>query len=151
MVSVISKQTGAFIHVLFLERIDANGSEVIEMGFKNSSLKMVFDNLSLVLLTIFQVLALYFASLRLYKALHQQRRPQSLSDSTKVKAMQIRGLGWIVAGLSLGTIEVAVGFASGGFAIAMARRALRFLSRICLLLGVIQGYVVFPIVLNFCL
>lgn len=130
------------IHRGFLETEVIGGSKEIVMGFTNKSLKNIFDDLSLVLLVLFLAIALCFASSRLRKAQHQSRRPHSVSDSNKVKTLRTRWLVWIVGGLFIGTVEVAIGFVSGGFAVAMARRSLRFLGRTCLLFGIIQGYVV---------
>lgn len=57
------------------------------------------------------------------------------------EAHLFKGIVWICIGLKLGAIESVIGFANIGFAGAMSRRLLRFLSRGFLTVGLAKGYV----------
>lgn len=51
----------------------------------------------------------------------------------------IKGLGWLAAGIKLGAIEALLGFIPGSFELLLARRLVRLLSRVFLIVGVIKG------------
>ncbi|GBE89786.1 predicted protein [Sparassis crispa] len=111
---------------------------MVAVGFTNNSAHTVFDIVTLALLVLYQGIHLCVALHRLNKAF-RQRRSEATPDGIQVKTHLFHGLLWIIAGFLLGTVEVLVGFASGGYAVVLTRRILRLLGRACLIIGVING------------
>ncbi|PCH36870.1 hypothetical protein WOLCODRAFT_167158 [Wolfiporia cocos MD-104 SS10] len=131
---VASNELGSFVSISY--RI-LNG--VLSVGFTNQSIHNGFDDLTLALLTAYQLLVVLIAVYRLGKAFSYRREIQAMPEGAEVKAHLFHGLGWIVAGLVVSAVETMIGFAGGGFALALTRRILLFLGRAGLIIGVING------------
>ena len=111
----------------------------ILIGFttqRNFSVNAFFSSLSLALVTLFQATIFLITAFRLITAIFNQRRFENLGqDATHM----INGIAWLSVGMKLGAVESVVGFAGGSFEIVLTRRFLRFLSRACIVLGIVKG------------
>jgi len=117
------------------------GQTMIAIGFtgKNEeSIWTFFTSLTLALLVVYQAAVFCLAFFRLVQALLHQRKIENKGSD---KAHFINGIGWISAAAKLGAVETVVGFGGGDFGIDMTRRILRMLSRACMCIGVVKGYV----------
>ncbi|KAI0922800.1 hypothetical protein AcW1_002639 [Taiwanofungus camphoratus] len=131
---VAANEVASFVSISY--RLFGN---TVAVGFLNEGVHVGFDSITLGLLTAFQVAACGIAFYRLHKAFVSRRSVVAAQDEKEVKAHLFHGLGWIAAGLTLGTVETVIGFAQGGFVFAITRRVLRFLGRACLIVGVGNG------------
>lgn len=114
----------------------------IAVGFTNDAVRTFLDSFVLVLLVVFQVTCFSVAFLRLFKAFTSQRRNEKEADLASEHEVHLfNGLGWIAGGIILGALDSVIGFAGGGYGGAITRRVLRFLSRACLVIGVVKGCV----------
>ncbi|PIL28974.1 hypothetical protein GSI_09021 [Ganoderma sinense ZZ0214-1] len=136
---VVLNELGSFIGITY--RQFGGGSSPIELGvgFSNTTAEMFISSVTLVLLTAFQATNFCIAFYRLVRALSHQRTLDASQQEKEMEAHLFRGLGWIVAGMKLGAIETVIGFAQGGFGIALTRRILRLLSHACLIIGIVKG------------
>jgi hypothetical protein len=104
----------------------------------SNSLWLSLSQLSLGLYANYQCLAALLAVYRLFTACFDQRRIDT--DNTD-ECHFFNGTGWIALGIGLGAVECIVGFAAGGFAIPLSRRILRLISRACIIIGALKGWV----------
>ncbi|OBZ77121.1 hypothetical protein A0H81_03158 [Grifola frondosa] len=118
---VASNELGSLFSISYRTLVGVGKSSTLVVGFTNE-LAMIFC----------------IAFFRLYRALSHQRNIEEAPRS-EVEAYLFRGLGWIVVGMKLGAIETVVGFAQGGFTVALIRRILRLLGRGCLIIGILKG------------
>lgn len=110
------------------------------VGFTNDTVRIFLDSVVLVLLVAFQATCFCVAFLRLIKAFINQRRIETSSDGGSEQEVHLfNGLGWMAGGIKLGALDAVIGFAGGGYGGAITRRILRFLSRACLVIGVVKG------------
>jgi len=122
----------------------ASNQSYIAIGFLNKHNEMIwtfFTSFTLALLTAFQVIIFCLVFLRLIQAILNQKRFESNEEEDK--AHLVRGTGWISAATKLGAVETMIGFAGGGFGVALTRRILRLLGRACLCIGTVKGYVIY--------
>ena len=117
----------------------------LEVGFSthfHQRLSLFFSATCLVLLTLFQLLLFMLAFVRLARGFIDERRIESArreNPSGREEIHLFRGVGWLTAGLKLGAIESAVGFANTSFGVAITRRTLRLFSRGTVIIGVMKG------------
>ncbi|KAH9848519.1 hypothetical protein C2E23DRAFT_843281 [Lenzites betulinus] len=136
---LVLNEVGSFISISYRSFGGQDGTPVVlGVGFTNSTIETALSDVTLGLLTAFQALNFCIAFFRLVKAFSHHRTLES-TEKKELEAHVFRGLGWIVAGLKLGAIETAIGFAQGGFAIAFARRLIRMLAHACLIIGIVKG------------
>ncbi|KZT28303.1 hypothetical protein NEOLEDRAFT_1145915 [Neolentinus lepideus HHB14362 ss-1] len=134
---------GSFIGIsyTFLPSQTNPSTRLLAIGFANDTDHMlwtIFSRLALALLTIYQALVFCVVFYRLVKSFVNQRRIETSGDSDH-SVVLIKGLGWLAIGLKVGAIETILGFALDGFGAPITRRILRFLSRACLIIGVVKG------------
>ncbi|TFK31840.1 hypothetical protein BDQ12DRAFT_739753 [Crucibulum laeve] len=137
---VLLNATASFVGVTIREvRFGQGAPLTLSIGFaskKDETLWFFFTSLTLALFTVFQATIFCFAFYRLIQALISQRRIETNATDA---AHLFKGIGWINAAIKLGAIETVVGFAGGGFSIALTRRIIRFLARAFLCIGLAKG------------
>lgn len=111
---------------------------VIDFTNKNESLWLSLCQLSLALYTSYQCLTAFLALYRLCTALFDQLR---IDTNNTDERHFFNGTGWIAFGITVGAVEGIIGFAAGGFAIPLSRRILRLVSRVCMIVGTLKGWV----------
>lgn len=133
----------------FLGNLSTPGRRpILAVGFLDTTAELlwtIFSDIALSLLTLYQAVSFVLFLSRAVGVLQSQRRLEA--SGNQVESHSLRGVFYMAAGLNLGIVETAVGFAEGGFELALARRILRFLSRAFLIIGFIKGFVT----LAFCL
>ncbi|KAL4251047.1 hypothetical protein ABKN59_006225 [Abortiporus biennis] len=117
---------------------NADGSPLVVVQLTDRHVRTFLNSFTLVLLVIYQALNFCVALVRLVKAIINQRRIEA-SPVPEKEVQSFNGLGWICVGIKLGAIEPLIGFAAGGFGEVLTRRIFRFLSRACLIIGIIKG------------
>ncbi|KAF8153071.1 hypothetical protein B0H34DRAFT_800323 [Crassisporium funariophilum] len=137
---VIFNEIASFVGVSIRNTsLGKTAESVIAIGFtgkKEEGLWTFFTSLTLALLTGFQAIVFCFAFFRLTQAILNQRRIEGKGNDA---AHLIKGIGWISGALKIGAVETVVGFAGGGFEVALTRRILRFFARAFLCIGVAKG------------
>ncbi|CDO72130.1 hypothetical protein BN946_scf184962.g73 [Trametes cinnabarina] len=137
---VLLNELGSFVGITYRSFGGNNGVPLLlGVGFTDSTAEMFLSTVTLVLLTAFQALNFSVAFFRLVVVLMHKRNIESSGKPKELETHVFRGLGWLVVGLKLGAIETVIGFAQGGFGVAMARRVLRFLVHACLIVGILKG------------
>ncbi|KZT08137.1 uncharacterized protein LAESUDRAFT_77405 [Laetiporus sulphureus 93-53] len=134
---IAANELASFVSISY--RIFGN---TVEVGFVDQATHIGFDSLTLGLLIVFQMIVFTIAFYRLEKAFENRRNikvANRTGNGAALKAHLFNGLGWIVAGTLLGSIESMVGLAEGGFALALTRRILRLLGHSSLIIGVFNG------------
>lgn len=107
--------------------------------YDEETLHVFFNSLTLILLVIFQALNFCACFYRLLQAMVDQRRIDTTAHGNDNERHLFNGIGWIALGIKLGAIESVIGFASGDYSLVLTRRILRFLSRACLIIGIVKG------------
>lgn len=107
---------------------------------RDESFWLVFTSLTLGILTAFQATIFCFIVYRLVFILARRN-----SEQYDAASHEVRGIVWVSAGVKIGALESLLGFAGGSFGIALARRIMRFSSRVCLCIGLSMRYVFFVI------
>ncbi|KAI9056412.1 hypothetical protein FKP32DRAFT_1586196 [Trametes sanguinea] len=137
---ILFNELGSFVGISYRTFGGENGIPLIlGVGFTDPTPEMFLSSVALVLLTAFQAANFCIAFYRLVTAIIHQRNIETSANQKEIEAHLFRGLCWLVVGLKLGAIETVIGFAQGGFAVAMARRILRFLSHAFLIVGILKG------------
>ncbi|KIK97303.1 hypothetical protein PAXRUDRAFT_825062 [Paxillus rubicundulus Ve08.2h10] len=113
-----------------------NQQPVIYLTHNNESLWLSLNQFLLALYTTLQILFFFFAFYRLAKVSLDRRR----IELTHLDEHHVfHGIPWVATGIGLGIIETLAGFASGGFAVALARRIIRLVARTVLMVGLLKG------------
>src|SRR5260221_483483 len=99
---------------------------------------------SLALLAIYQTITFLLFFMRLASCFLEQRHIEVRAAAER-EGILFRGIGWLVIGMKISSIETAIGFASTSFGIILTRRILRMLGRACIVIGVVKGFVRFPL------
>ncbi|KAH9928006.1 uncharacterized protein BXZ73DRAFT_48551 [Epithele typhae] len=137
---LIMNELGSFIGITYRAFGGTNGQPLaLGVGFSSGETEMFMSSVTLVLLAAYQAINFVIAFYRLLSALSFQRSLETREKTSEEKTTLFRGLGWLVVGTKLGAIETVIGFAQGGFAVALTRRLLRMLSRGCLIIGLLKG------------
>jgi hypothetical protein len=112
---------------------------ILIIGFRSQGAQVLwtfFSSLTIALLTIYQAINFVLTFYQLIRVFVDQSR---IEASQSDEAHLFQGIGWIAVGIKLGAIESVIAFAPSGFGGALTRRALRFLGRACLTIGVVKG------------
>ncbi|EPQ51754.1 hypothetical protein GLOTRDRAFT_132572 [Gloeophyllum trabeum ATCC 11539] len=140
---IVADLVGSFIGVsyTFLPNPANPAERLLAVGFasdRDQTLWNFFSSFALALLTAYQALAFCVVFFRLVKSFVDQRSIET-SGQGDHQVVLFKGLGWLAIGLKLGAVETIVGFARDGFGVPLVRRILRFLSRACIIIGVVKG------------
>ncbi|KIM41461.1 hypothetical protein M413DRAFT_445461 [Hebeloma cylindrosporum] len=139
---IIFNEVASFIGVMILNISPPPEGVIrpnIASGFtsnRDESLWVFFTSLTLALLTVFQATISCLTFFRLVRAISRQRHIETEGSE---KSYFINGTAWVCAAAKFGIVETIIGFAGGGFGIALTRRIMRMLSRACLCIGVVKG------------
>jgi hypothetical protein len=135
----VSNELGSFLGITRGVGPDSQGKETLVIGFRDDRdhlLWTFFTSLNLALFTCYQAIVWTQSFYRLILALIDQRR---IEDENRDERHFFRGTGWISAGIKVGVVETAVGFANASFGLALLRRILRFVSRALIIIGLTRG------------
>ena len=105
----------------------------------------LFGSAGLAIFILYQFITFILACFRTFRHLIQNSSSTfAITRSEREKAKRgrsLRGLGWMLAGIKLGAIEVLIGYIPSGFEQSLSRRLVRLLARAMLAWGVYKGYV----------
>lgn len=103
----------------------------------------LFGSAGLAIFILYQFITFLLASFRTFRHFIQNSSSTfaiTRSEREKVeRGRSLRGLGWLLAGIKLGAIEVLIGYIPNGFEQSLSRRLLRLLARAMLAWGVYKG------------
>lgn len=139
---IVFNELGSLLGVSHRSLITAGRAPILAVGFSNDTfqhISLFFSSATLVLLVLFQATLFTLTFVRVIRAFIDERRFEEIHRGSAEQIHLFRGLGWLSAGLKLGTIESIVGFAETCFAIVLARRLLRLFGRGAVIIGVIKG------------
>ncbi|KIY67546.1 hypothetical protein CYLTODRAFT_454361 [Cylindrobasidium torrendii FP15055 ss-10] len=114
--------------LLDIHRSRSSGRVVV--GFRNGQDQSVETSLTLAAFATYQAMSFALVFSRLIKAILTQKSSEKY---------QVKGTGWITAGVKIGAIETVVGFAEAAFPEVLSRRILRLIGRACIVTGIIKG------------
>lgn len=111
------------------------------LGFKyaDNMVNTFMNSLTLVILAFVQATGFLSCLVRIIKAILEKTRIERTENGNDNEAVLLNGLGWMAAGIKFGFVEAIIGFVGGSFCMIMVRRGLRFLSRACLIIGIVKG------------
>ena len=123
---------------------DILGNRVLAIGFRGSGEQAVwqfFNSVTLAMLLTFQAVVFFLSFYHFIKPFVSRNSAKDTEGDLKPKPYLHKGIGWIALGVKLGAIETLLGFVDGHYNIIIARRVLRLVSRACMIIAVLTGYV----------
>ncbi|KAI0342457.1 hypothetical protein BDW22DRAFT_1429292 [Trametopsis cervina] len=141
-VVVLFNALGSFLSLEYSDFVVLPSNRLVHtpgVKYKDGLTNTFVNSLTLVILVFVHATSFSACMIRFFKAILEKKRIESTENGNDNEAVLLNGLGWMAAGIKFGFVDAILGFVGGTFCVVMIRRGLRFLSRACLIIGVIKG------------